>query len=303
MIHGINNNYLYAVSHAHVSFTNASGEGVESSGTGFFVVKDRQLYFITNRHVIDIASQDAKYAGYALDSIRFDVRKYDEKSKNVVAKTYEVGLYRLLLPDNDLDDIACISHMKLIGENVNLKNAFPFELLADSECLEKQMSVCDSVAIIGFPSVYDHLNDLPVLRAGVISSDPRLDYSYNHSFIGHVIAYEAFSTDGASGSPVIALQKGFPVGEGLSASDDFFRPVKIIGVNAGSIIEFEQENKQKEEKKEEQEEEKKEEKGVHQHMSYMYKSDVIRKLILQAEQSKTPEYVNRKLVCPVKGYR
>ena len=301
MIHGINNNYLYAVSHAHVSFTNASGEEVESSGTGFFVVKDRQLYFITNRHVIDVARQDAKYAGYVLDSIRFDVRKYDEKSKTVVANTYEVGLYRLLLPDNDLDDIACLSHIKLMGENVNVENAFPFELLADSECLEKQMSVCDSVAIIGFPVVYDRLNDLPILRAGVISSDPRLDYSYNENFMGHVMAYEAFSTDGASGSPVIALQKGFLVGEGLSAPEGFYRPVKIIGVNAGCIIGFEQENKQDEEQKDEKEGEQKQEKGVHQHMSYMYKSDAIIKLITEAEREKTPEYVNRKLVRPVKG--
>jgi len=299
MIHGINNNYLYAVSHAHVSFTNASGEGVKLSGTGFFVVKDRQLYFITNRHVIDIARQDAKYAGYVLDSIRFDVRKYDEKSRVVVANSYEAGLYRLTVPDEDLDDVACLSHIKLIGENAIVENAFPFELLADSYCLAHQMSVCDSVAIIGFPYVYDRLNDLPVLRAGVISSDPRLDYSYDENFMGHVMAYEAFSTDGASGSPVIALQKGFSVGERLSASDGFFRPVKIIGVNAGCIIiEFEQENKQEEEQKDKKEGE--QEKGIHQHMSYMYKSDVIRELILEAEQAKTPEYVNRKLVRPVK---
>lgn len=293
MIHGINNNYLYAVSHAHISFTSASGKGVESSGTGFFVVKDRQLYFITNRHVIDIAGKNAVYAGYVLDSIRFDVRNYDEKSKTVEANTYEVGLYRMTLPDNDFDDIACISHIKLIGNNVNVNNAFPFELLADSECLASQMSVCDSVAIIGFPSVYDRLNDLPILRAGVISSDPRLDYSYNESFMGHVMAYEAFSTGGASGSPVIALQKGFPVGEGLSAPKGFYRPVKIIGVNAGCIVEFEPEN--------EQEGEQKQKKGLHQHMSYMYKSDVIRELIVAAEKAKAPEYVNRKLVRNVKG--
>lgn len=120
-----------------------------------------------------------------------------------------------------------------------------------------------TIAIIGFPDVYDHLNNMPVLRAGVVSSDPRLNYSHCNQYLGHRLAYEAFSTGGSSGSPVIALQKGFPLGEGLNAPADFYRPVKLIGINAGCVTQS----------------------NVHQQMSYLYKSDIIRDLIIKAEKN------------------
>ena len=139
-------------------------------------------------------------------------------------------------------------------------------MLADSENFEKDLSICDSIAFIGFPTVYDHKNNMPILRSGVISSDPRLDYSFNGKDNGHVLAYEAFSTSGSSGSPVFAIQKGIKVGNGLEAPDGFYRPVMLIGINAGCF--WYGPNK------------------VHQHLSYMFKSDQIIKLIDKPEEAK-----------------
>ena len=69
---------------------------------------------------------------------------------------------------------------------------------------------------------------------GTIASDPRFDYSHipggPHA---SRIAYEGFSTGGASGSPVFATQRGFTVGGNLTAADGFYREVKVIGINAG----------------------------------------------------------------------
>lgn len=264
MIHGINNNFLYAVSHIETRFVKEGAETQVRCGTGFFVTKGDKGYFITNRHVIDITRETGgeRYQGYELDSVVFDIRKYDERNHTVVTQNVVVNEFNQMVPNDVHDDVACLYNFVVQGQGVTIENAFEFEMLADTDCINNQINVCDSVAAIGFPdAVYDHLNNMPILRAGVVSSDPRLNYSPNNNYMGRIIAYEAFSTGGASGSPVIALQKGFRLGTGLNGSADFFRPVKVIGINAGSFKND----------------------GVHQQLSYMYKSDIIIDLILAAE--------------------
>ena len=102
---------------------------------------------------------------------------------------------------------------------------------------------------------------MPILRSGVISSDPRLDYSPDGRDYGHIMAYEAFSTNGASGSPAFATQKGFKVSGVLRASAGFYRLTMLIGINAGAYSISE----------------------THQQMSYMYKSNQIIDLIQYVE--------------------
>lgn len=279
MIHGINNNFLYAVSRVETGFVNPSTSEVQGrQGTGFFVVKDGQIYFITNRHVMDLSVEDAKYTDFRLDTLKFDIRRYDNVSKKVVSNMVEAVSYFETLPDDDHDDVICLGQIRLAGNNAIAQTYFLFDMLADSNCLEQEISVCDGLAVIGFPQVYDHLNNMPVLRSGVISSDPRQNYSYDNNYMGHVIAYEAFSTGGLSGSPVLAVQKGFPVSGALNAPADFYRPVKIVGINTGSMNNLE---------------------GVHQQMSFMYKSDVIRELILKCEKGQGFTIVHNKIVHPI----
>ena len=93
---------------------------------------------------------------------------------------------------------------------------------------------------------------------GTIASDPRLNYScYPGEPIASRIAYEGFSTGGASGSPVFAIQRGFLTGDGISAPADFYREVKLIGINAGHF---------------------KDQDG-HSGISYLYKSSAIHDII------------------------
>ena len=50
MIHGINNTYLYAAKKIIAVCSN--GTDVKSfRGTGFFIEKDSEYFFITNRHM------------------------------------------------------------------------------------------------------------------------------------------------------------------------------------------------------------------------------------------------------------
>lgn len=176
----------------------------------------------------------------------------------------------LYLPDNPNDDVACLSNMAGIGPFC-VSNYIPITFLATKEMIENRISVCDFIAFIGFPEVYDHKNNVAILRTGTISSDPRLNYSYSKEVdLGHVIAYEAFSKNGSSGSPVFALQKGFSVdGNIIQVSAGFYREVCLVGINAGSFtlpVKLDGGVKYDE----------------HQQLSYMYKSDVIWDLINKA---------------------
>lgn len=48
MIHGINNDYLYAVSKIDILFSDSKGNKVQSTGTGFWISKENNVFLITN---------------------------------------------------------------------------------------------------------------------------------------------------------------------------------------------------------------------------------------------------------------
>lgn len=261
MIHGINNDYLYAVTKLEVVLSDGLGNQITSSGTGFWVSKDENVYLITNRHIVQPGFRNPQYSSYSIiNSIKFDWRSFDPSTKHVDVVDYTMVSYRLDYAKDDIDDIACISNV-VIPSGAWHQVLIPFSMLATDTQIDTDLSVCDHVAFIGFPAVYDHKNNMPVLRNGVISSDPRLDFSPDGLNYGHIIAYEAFSTSGASGSPAFATQKGFKVGGGLSASAGFYRPTLLVGINAGSFSIGQ----------------------THQQMSYMYKSNQIINIILFVE--------------------
>lgn len=276
MHHGIKNDYMYAVTQLTVTFTNGDPNGdVTINGTGFFVLKDQEAYLITNRHMIDLAYNEEhkkKYPGYVLKKVCFDVRHFDKIQNTVIKKNFEIAAYQIGYASTAEDDIACLYEVKVNGTEQPNPLLIPYEMLATSDFINNLLTVCDSVAFIGFPAlVSDVHNNMPVLRGGVISSDPRLDYNNNPNFGGHVIAYEAFSTGGASGSPVFALQKGFRTKGPIEASEGFFRENKLIGINAASIW------------KPIKDKDGKDIPLFHQNMSLMYKADQIRALIDRCE--------------------
>ena len=260
MIHGINNEYLYAVTKVVILVSNGKN-CISSQGTGFWISRGEDCFLITNRHVIEPGWKDSKYSPYTrIVSISFDCRHYEDVNKDVRCVSYTMSNYSLVFSPNGIDDIACIYDVR-VNDFKDKLTLIPFSMLATSEQYEKELSVCDHVAFIGFPVVYDHKHNMPILRSGYISSDPRLDYSPDEKDYGHIVAYEAFSTEGASGSPAFATQKGFRTGKGINAPVGFYRPPLLIGINAGSYTVS----------------------NTHQHMSYMFKSDQIIDLITLAK--------------------
>jgi hypothetical protein len=122
-----------------------------------------------------------------------------------------------------------------------------------------RLSAGDFIAFPGWPAWHDVHGIRPIMRSGILASDPSFDYTGPDMNIGaRRLAFEGFSFDGSSGSPVYALACGVLLtGDIIGGS---FRPLKLIGINAGHIRYFD---------------------GVHQHsgISYMYKSTVLAEML------------------------
>ena len=265
--HGIDNSFLYAVSQIKVLFSNGKpDETMQCDGTGFFIKKGKKEFFITNRHVLDPErSEDMAGKGYSITQIVLDHRNYDLTANKPLSEERVVKQCHWFFAENDFDDIACIINIEYYNESVVRKVNIDFNMLATSDMFLNSFTICDMLAFIGFPrDQYDDMHKLPIVRCGIISSDPRINYPVHGSDMGNAVAYETFSTPGSSGSPVFALQKGIQLGNGLTGSADFYRPVKLIGINTGHKNDPNT--------------------GVHSQLSYFYRSDRIIAIIEAAEK-------------------
>ena len=225
----------------------------------FFIGKNNTYYLVTNRHVVESSYYAAEYKSFTVSE--FLVESFEDTDTTglpVSSKTTSIANWsEFKFHKNDHNDIACLKDPKAVG-GITIIAPIAYSMLATEDWLSEKLTVCDTIAYPGFPEWYDRQNNTPVFRMGTIASDPRLNYSYTPGApVASRIAYEGFSTGGASGSPVFAAQRGFQIGGGLSASDGFYREVKLIGINAGHF---------------------KDQTG-HSGISYLYKSSAILELI------------------------
>lgn len=239
MIHGLSNIYLYAAKRVITYWKTSDGEIRKVPGTGFAVTHDEDIYLITNRHVAELSYTRPQYTDNTLLYIEFE--GYEDIDESNLPNKYTVAQIvngdEFVYHSNENNDIACLKNPRFkvkASESINIAAAIPFEMLAAKDRLDKKLTVCDTVAYPGFPEWFDKKNRTPIFRMGTIASDPRFGYSPNTTAPdADIIAYEGFSSNGASGSPVFAIQKGFKIGNGLKAPDDFYREVMVVGINAG----------------------------------------------------------------------
>ncbi len=236
MIHGLNNSYLYAAKKIQVVFSNGK-TSKPIQGTGFFIEKEDKIILVTNRHMVDPLFYSPDLVDYSIISFIIEsYQSFDENRKPIYFNLGEVVNFNEFIVAADSNDVACLFNVKIKNPGFTINSCIDYEMLADERWINEKLCVCDSIAYPGFPQWYDKKNNTPIFRMGTIASDPRFNYSYssvNYQNRLAIVAYEGFSTGGSSGSPVFAVQKGFQIGTGLKAPSDFFREVKLIGINAG----------------------------------------------------------------------
>lgn len=256
MFHEPPREFLYSSYLIKVKFLDSIGTSKEGQGTGFVLdIGDKKPMIVTNRHLIDIDYRQStpKYKDFRLSEFSITGRKKDDSSY-----TFKLHAGARFFFDRVIEnDVVLIEPRMLIegdaANDLNLHWHFDLDHLADDEVFQNTLLPYDEVVFSGFPEQHDKLSNRPILRSGRISSDPKFDYSFSGNFEGNRIAYEAFSSEGASGSPVFAVARG-----ATTIPDS--RKAFLVGINAGHI---------------------KEQGGLggHTGISYFYKSTVISRII------------------------
>ncbi|PZO44162.1 MAG: hypothetical protein DCF19_02875 [Pseudanabaena frigida] len=229
MYHQLPPDFLYSAHLLKVIFNDSSGSTKEILGTGFVLaIKDDVPMIITNRHVVelDYKQPTAKYKDYSLSELYITGRRADNTTYSFRIAPSAKVFYSDIIEN----DIALIES-KVYADSYNQDGwhfYFNLEHLATKEVFDNQLEPYDDVAFAGFPDSYDKVANRPILRSGKIASDPKYDYSWSRSFEGSCVAYEAFSSGGASGSPVFAPPKG--VLEMPRSRDGY-----LVGINAGHV--------------------------------------------------------------------
>lgn len=125
------------------------------------------------------------------------------------------------------------------GMEILPQHFLPWDFLVASEQYWNVLDVGEMAFFPGFPAWYDKSQRRPVMRSGAIMSDPQTDIKV---FEGaprpgdgnRQMLFEAFSTDGNSGSPVYVAQRGLYLGPPLSY-EGVYHPLLFAGINAGHL--------------------------------------------------------------------
>ena len=242
MLNGIGNEFLYSAYRIKTRFTRRSTEKpLDKVGTAFFVKNGNdQICLVTNRHMLDAGYNTPPGAELGTELTQVLVEGFLADQGDISRVPLEHCYSQLILPFCEAkfplayaEDVACFVAPQAIFANgrTSIDFALRYADLATEEWLNSQMSIYDFVVFPGFPPWHDKLANRPILRSGTIASDPRTNYSPTPVDLGRRVAYEAFSFEGSSGSPVLAIQKGFQMPDILTVTG--FREAKIIGINAG----------------------------------------------------------------------
>jgi hypothetical protein len=113
----------------------------------------------------------------------------------------------------------------------------PWDFLVEAEDNWYAVDVGEMTFFPGFPTWYDKIQRRPVMRSGVIMSDPQRNIRVfeDGSRPGdgnQQMLFEAFSTDGNSGSPVCVAQRVPLLGKTNTGQP---HPLMFAGINAGHL--------------------------------------------------------------------
>ncbi len=222
------------------------------NGTGFLLFHDigfskGSVYLVTNRHVLppEGNKQDIQ--------IRVVVRQNDGKARIDEISVPVVGANGRYLPSvrvhpNPSTDVAIIdigteafgSKFQLLIDAITSHRYLDTSMLATVQNLRSNnIGVGSQVYILGYPAaIFDPRNASPVLRQGVISTDPQEGFSFNQelrrmmSFPEHINGFLVDSNiyPGSSGSLVVVVPAE-------TSTSSRFQPY-IVGIVAGSIPMF-----------------------------------------------------------------
>lgn len=270
---GFGTNQLYSACRLTVThhFADSGLECKPIEGTGFLVEfpsPDTRIGLVTNRHLTDATfANEIENRGATLKSIKVQWWQ----SKYLLLEHTVADPQPLYYDSDPLVDVAVIpiaaktgAPVEIIGtlhgdvekfmaenspDGIMFNHAHSWAYLLECERLWPELEPGEFVTFPGYPIWYDRLQTRPVLRSGVIASDPQQNHRYCEGEPttidgNHQVLFDAFSTNGNSGGPVYVAQRGMapidlriPMDDGAIVSQgkmimEGYRRSFLVGINA-----------------------------------------------------------------------
>lgn len=200
---------------------------VLSIGTGFLIqrpVGDNKykLYLVSNKHVLCDTDSIA---------ISFTLNKENEPDVGNRIRLPIANIKSNIVghPDHNVDVavLECTGLFVMMSEQLYYK-VVSYDMLASFN--EEELSVAENVYFVGYPDDrYDMKNNLPLVRTGMIASNPKYDYNGSPTFI-----IDAQVFPGSSGSPVYIdlTYENMKNGQIIVGKKD----IKLLGIVSATMI-------------------------------------------------------------------
>ena len=195
------------------------------------------LAFVTCRHLVDRVYAAEVY-GSRLHSLK--ITYWHEERQHII--TYSKDCLDVWIPENDKLDLAILS-INAEGLSVTILNTISYPKSLCVIPLHDLVEFCQSIdlgwgAKVGFTSKQPWTGEHPILRTGIVSSNPRVDFQSPDVPRDHIYLLEAQSFSGSSGSPVWSYPVGSPISGSFRVGGRPLPPYKppcLIGIMLGHI--------------------------------------------------------------------
>ncbi len=176
------------------------------SGTGFFysirIDKDRQInLLVTNKHVIDGAKEM---------SLTLHLSKIDKDNfiPSGLLRTIKIEFKKEDWLYHAEADLCCFNFSIILNQIENNLKEKVFFVSIDSSIIPKTLkewnfiSVAEQVYMVGYPrGISDEKNNYPLVRTGIFSSPPSIDFNGKREFLVDMACF-----NGSSGSPIFYVR-------------------------------------------------------------------------------------------------
>lgn len=193
------------LTHSTVRILCTMTDGSPSTGTGFFFsfLQEGERYvpaIVTNKHVVDGANR-AQFCLTEKDGDGPSIGKHITIHVDSFAGRW------IRHPDPSVD-LCAMPIAPLLTSAASQGKAFFFISLdvslipSDAELAD--LGALEDILMIGYPNgIWDHVNNMPILRRGITATHPNLNYEGRKEFV-----IDAACFPGSSGSPVFLFNNG-----------------------------------------------------------------------------------------------